>query len=406
MVAPNTEDFNLQQHFLTKFKWAETVSHHQATLDEAERLTPLFEAWEEHTNIYLDQQKKRYPAWSHRALKFLQASCTQPVSAHNLKLAFIGIANYSQNIMISGATIANLPDVFQKIDTWNEKSTHKTKRSTYLPPKNKILPLYGGWCFMQTYRDQDSTRIVLPMLGLQPKYKVNEALDGQQSIITSMENIERYVNHDWLHQIRSSSINNNAFFTPSFPYRFERKIGGIFRKKPKCVGITGEDNLYESFFLKTQADLLKTESAKGLWAGLNSETQLLCQSLKERFDRIDQTKPDGIEHFKALHYLARTTARILQRVEPVHSPLIQDFLKHAIGAMPPQTAEAKDTYKKTWRTPQDAPNSVDGATQGLIKQASKTNLLTAIHEDGKFAAATHRNAAYLAQAMKYAPKMK
>jgi hypothetical protein len=105
------------------------------------------------------------------------------------------------------------------------------------------------------------------------------------------------------------------------------------------------------------------------------------------FDRANKTHFGQLEQYKAINYLAITTARILRRVEPIEGALTQKFLKSVVSMPIRGKASASEARLQAWDLNQESRyTNIKQVTSSLRRQSDKTGLFTRIYQDNAFSA--------------------
>lgn len=396
-VTPPQGAFTLSRNFVKNCQWLQAVPHEKAAQVEASKLGLLFQAWSE----YIQEPSHAKKLTKKKSTKKKRANIQRgqnkiQVSPQDLKKAFIKLARESGSLVLSDMPITSVKDLEIQAEQSGSSFWYSGNRSSFFPDKEDIRG-YRGWVFMQKYRSDTKTRITLPLLGLSDKYAVDDVLAGDGSIITHMQNIGRMSNHDWLHHMTMTVVNDSVVYTDILDSILESDISYVSSRIP---GLSSWSiNKYEAFCVKTHVNLLQTDSAKPLWNNLVQEVEALTEDLSRLFQVANTVRIDKMGQYKALNYLALTTARILRRAESVDSPLTQNFLKSVVNMSSHSNAAAKEAYKRVWHVKSPpSHNDATSVTSELRRQYDRSGLFIEIYEDNEFSAKTQELARDLAKA--------
>jgi hypothetical protein len=365
-VGSKDASFSLRDNLENHLDWVRSVPHEQAVQAEVKKLRPLFSAMIENIE-------------NGRARKYKTM-----VKPHELEAAFVRLARKNNSLILCDMPITMVDSLERRAGESNTDSwSTNAKSSTFFPPKDFIRS-YRGWGFIQVYRDANDTRVSLPVLGLSDKYSIDDVLAVDSSAIGHMQTIGRLSNHDWLHHMTMTNVNNLVAHTHVLG-EFQKKLTKVLSNIPRIEGKTIEG--YEALCVKTHSNLLQTESARPLWESLKNRVGALSEDLHLMFERANKAHFGQQEQYKAINYLAITTARILRRVEPIEGDMTQKFLKSVVSMPIRGSAVASEARSQTWGLNLGSRHSyIKQATSSLRKQYDEAGLFTRIYEKNAFSA--------------------
>jgi hypothetical protein len=409
LISPVQKGFDLNKNFNNHLDWVLSVPHEQALLAEAAKLNPLFNALAEYSESGIDalnksQKKNGFPTGLKSMFGFKEIPCTEgsqnnmKVEATDIEASYLKIARKNNSLILCDMPITDVAKLeSQALQSVTVGSHQRADSPTFFPQRGDIRS-YRGWGFMQLYRPESKTRISMPVLGLTDAYPINDVLEGNGSVIDHMQNIGRISNHDWLHHLTMHNVNNLAVYSAESGSFFE-DIGRLINDIPSID--TGGAGGYEALCVKTHASLLKMDSAKGLWENLHSEVGALTEDIYKMFEAANEAGVDKLEHYKAINYLAITTARILRRAESVDGAMTQKFLDAVVGMTTHGSPVARDARNQIWGIdPSSWQSPVKKAKAALSSQYREAGLFHEIYQDNEFSDKNSELAARMALACK------
>jgi hypothetical protein len=402
-LIEKTKDFNLEQNFVDHIKILKQKTFATAVRDEANHLRPFFDALAEYvTDCTVDYNKKReavrFSSAPTKQLKRLfKNGQTLNVSADEISHAFTNIAHKYKSLVLSDVSITTMQKFRKFSRSYTASSFFYDGEQTVAFPGPDNLASFGGWGFAQVWRPESETRITLPVLGLTDRIKFDELRIDNGALIRSLESINRICNHDWLHHLTMPKVNNTVVFSNAHGH-FGHNIDNALSRVPQ-LNDTGAE-AYEAFCMKTHAALLKTETARPIWQKLEQQVHEFSANLRENFAYLRGLKGDKYQDYKALHYLAISTARVLRRVEPIESPLTQTFLKSVLGMSTRGNGAVRHARDDVWKTrAADWASYPRQASKTLTAQYEKTGLFTDIFRDNAHTRANQENATEIVGAL-------
>jgi hypothetical protein len=399
-IIDNVDGFSLEKNLAAHLAVLKRVPHARAAQQEAEKLRPLFGAMAEYVQGYpaefLRKQKTCVMgSFDYNLLNHFQSKQRIDIDADQIERAFLGLAQKYGSLILSDMPLTTLHKVQSYAYIYNKADEGKIDgQSTTAAPSYDAVSCFGGWGFVQLYRPEDRTRITLPTLGLTNTINFDEMRIDSAALIRLTELVGRICNHDWLHHMTMTSVSNNVGYTAGVD-GFKKNVNGLLDKLPFFLG--EERSSYEAFCTQTHARLLKTESARSLWHSLEAAVQELTEGLNDNFMHLRQVSGNKLQDYKALHNIAITTARILRRVEPIESPMMQAFIKNVVNAEISNDPMLSKARNQVWKTSALSFRSyAEQASTKLVKKANKTGLYTGIFESSEFTRSNRDGVAELA----------
>lgn len=402
-LIEQTKDFSLENNFDDHVNLLTKRPFDLAVKKEADNLRPFFSAMAEYVSDFpIDYKKEqtslRFSSEPTKALKrHFRKNKALNASAAQIEHAFIAIAHQNSSLVLSDMPITTM-DSFRAFANMHEQlGFFYNGRATSAFPGAKHVASFGGWGFAQMWRPDSETRITIPVLGLTSRIKFDELRIDNGALIRLIESIGRICNHDWLHHMTITKVNDAVAYADKHG-NFGQNVENALSRVPQLNNKGTE--AYEAFCMKTHAALLKTETAKPLWKNLDDQVNELSERLNENFASLRGLKGDKTPDYKGLHHLAITTARLLRRVEPIESPLTQSFLKSVLNMATRGNSAARAARNEVWETSamQWAPYARQAA-KTLKDQYEKTGLFTDIFKENAFTRANQENATELAASL-------
>lgn len=402
-LIESTASITLDQNFDQHMALIKTGKHDDHVKAEAARLRPLFAAMSEYVEGV--KPSNEVDVWDVWASSYCENNSSISVSANDIEQAFVKMAQESKSLILSDMPLTTLNKVVAFADSHCQSYwVYQGNNNTCFPDSDSFKK-YRGWGFVQIHRDVDgeeASRVSMPVLGLTDKYNISSLFAQDSTTLRCLETIGRICNHDWVHHMTMTQVNNTVIYTP---YNACNNLGADVRRvmgRVTPIDRYGVED-YEAFCVKTHAELLKTESARPLIKILHETVDELTESLHDLAKIVaHRGNIEKIDGYYAINHLALTTARILRRIEPIESPLTQHFIETSLKRTGPKNPHSIYTRDKSWGIGTKKSGSLlDQATKGLKKQYEASGLFTEIYEDNGFTQNIRTNVAELAGALKY-----